>query len=209
MNYYYDVVLNFLEEPILFYEWAEQDSIEYIKKIPLYQVTTEVFNHFYNHEIEVNQEFLKELENKTIKKNGKLKYACIIADKNSAYAYEFNELGKIITRSALTLKDEISLLDYLYTIPLKEINYKIITKLKREKELRIKKSIEKVIHLEIDKLYKEKYVDKLQFLHIEWLGKKEEDIEKIYKNLKSELKKDIDENWLHLYNIIKISYNNV
>ena len=45
MNYYYDVVLNFLEEPILFYEWAEQDSIEYIKKIPLYQVTTEVFNH--------------------------------------------------------------------------------------------------------------------------------------------------------------------
>lgn len=32
MNYYYDVLLNFLDTNIYFYEWDSLDNIEYYKK---------------------------------------------------------------------------------------------------------------------------------------------------------------------------------
>ena len=40
MNYYYDIVLNLNEELYEFYEWEENDSIDFIKKIPLFRVST-------------------------------------------------------------------------------------------------------------------------------------------------------------------------
>ena len=38
MNYYYDVLLNFLDTNIYFYEWDSLDNIEYYKRVPLIQV---------------------------------------------------------------------------------------------------------------------------------------------------------------------------
>lgn len=209
MNYYYDVVLNFLEEQIEFYEWENTDAIEYIKKIPLYQVTAETFKDFYTSDVVVSEDFLKDIENKTTKKNGKLKYACILADKNNACAYEFSEGGNVITRSALVLSDELSLLEYIYTIPTKELTYRVNEERKPRKELRISTKIKNVIGMEVDKLYKEKYLDKLEFIYIEWFGKKENNIEKIYKEIKQKLKSDIDKEALRIYELIKLSYNNV
>lgn len=209
MNYYYDIKLNFLEDNVLYYEWDELDNIEYIKKIPLFQVSSQTFNDFYGYNIKVTKEFLKEIENKTLKMSGKLKYACILADKNSAFAYEFADNGKIISRSSLTLKDELSLLEYLYTISPKEITYEKENSLIISEETRLGKKIKHFINIEIDLLYKEKSFEKLEFLYLEWFNKKEKSMNKIYKNMKNRLKKEIDEKELHIYNLIKLSYNNV
>ena len=38
MDYYYDVLLNFQDNYYMFYEWDEDDTIEYVKKIPLIHV---------------------------------------------------------------------------------------------------------------------------------------------------------------------------
>lgn len=209
MNYYYDVVLNFLENSYLFYEWDELDNIEYIKKIPLFQVDSQTFHDFFEFKVKVDSEFLEEIENKTIKKNGKLKYACLLADKNNAYAYEFDESGFVITRSSLVLNDELSLIDYIYTVQTREIKYEKFEKLKSNKETRISSKIKKFINLEIEKLYQEKNEDKLKFLYLEWFNKKENNIDKIYKEMVNKLKKEISEEEISIYNIIKLSYNNV
>ena len=167
MNYYYDIVLNFLDENTLFYEWDDLDNIEYIKKIPLFHVKSNVFDDFYNYNVKVNEDFLKDIENKTVLKNGKLLYACILADKNNAYAYEFDINGNIITRSSLVLSDELNLLDYLYTVSVREIEYVKKNKINVNKEIRMCSKIKKFITLEIDKLYKEEKWDKLKFLYLE------------------------------------------
>lgn len=209
MNYYYDIVLNFLEDNFFFYEWEDTDNIEYIKKIPLFQVRKEVFNDFFSNKVIVEKSFLDSIENKTIKKDGKLLYACLIANKNNVYAYEFNESGEVISRSALVLCDELSILEYLYTIPLKEIDYKIIESININKDIRFSSKIKLFINTEIEKLYNDNNIDKLKFLYLEWFYKKEDNKDIIYKNMKNKLNKEINEEELKIYNLIKLSYNNV
>ena len=104
MNYYYDIILNFLDSNYLFYDWLEQDTLEYIKKIPLYQVTSKKFKEIYAYEGKISLEFLEEIKDKTISKNKKLKYACLIADKNNALALEFNDEGLVIVISSTDRK---------------------------------------------------------------------------------------------------------
>ena len=46
MNYYYDIVVNFQDTNYMFYDWNEKDNIEFIKKIPIFQVTTNTLKDF-------------------------------------------------------------------------------------------------------------------------------------------------------------------
>ena len=58
MNYYYDVLLNFLDTNIYFYEWDNLDNIEYYKRVPLIQVNSKTLKDFINNNIVVEKEFL-------------------------------------------------------------------------------------------------------------------------------------------------------
>ena len=209
MNFYYDLVLNFLDTNYLFYGWDEFDNIEYIKKIPIFQVTSKSFKEMYQYNGKVTLEFLKELEDKTILKKDKLKYACIIADKNNAMALEFASDGNIIARSSLMLKDEISLLEYLYTIPISDIEFVKEQVLKINNDIRKCQKIKKFIMTELKRLEEENNIAKLKFLYLEWFNEKEDDLTKIKQRMTKRLAKGINEEEIHIYNIIKLSYNNV
>lgn len=209
MNFYYDLVLNFLDTNYLFYDWDEFDNIEYIKKIPIFQVTSKSFKEMYQYNGKVTLEFLKELEDKTILKKDKLKYACIIADKNNAMALEFASDGNIIARSSLMLKDEISLLEYLYTIPISDIEFVKEQVLKINNDIRKCQKIKKFIMTELKRLEEENNIAKLKFLYLEWFNEKEDDLTKIKQRMTKRLAKGINEEEIHIYNIIKLSYNNV
>ena len=43
MNYYYDILLNFQDVYCMFYEWDSTDSIDFVKKIPLFHVDNKVY----------------------------------------------------------------------------------------------------------------------------------------------------------------------
>ena len=43
MNYIYDVVLNFNKEFYEYFEWKKKDNIINIKKIPVFNVSNEIF----------------------------------------------------------------------------------------------------------------------------------------------------------------------
>lgn len=68
MNYYYDVLLNFLDTNIYFYEWDNLDNIEYYKRVPLIQVNSKTLKDFINNNIVVEKEFLDTIKDKAKKK---------------------------------------------------------------------------------------------------------------------------------------------
>lgn len=209
MNYYYDLVLNFNETAFMFYEWNENDVIELIKKIPLFSVNNKVLKDLIFNEIVVDKEFLNLIENKCELKNGTLKYVALFASKNGAIALEFNNDGKSISRSFLQVDDEIGVTEMLYTIPLFKFDYTLGQKIKINKNLRIEEDIKKFIELEIDSLYKKGNFDKLKYLYNEWFLKDSDDLNIIYKDMKEKLKGDLTDKEMNIYNLIRLSYNNV
>lgn len=209
MNYYYDLVLNFNETAFMFYEWNENDVIELIKKIPLFSVNNKVLKDLIYNEIVVDKEFLNLIEDKCELKNGTLKYVALFASKNGAIALEFNNDGKSISRSFLQVDDEIGVTEMLYTIPLFKFDYTLGQKIKINKNLRIEEDIKKFIELEIDSLYKKGNFDKLKYLYNEWFLKDSDDLNIIYKDMKEKLKGDLTDKEMNIYNLIRLSYNNV
>ena len=209
MNYYYDLVLNFNETAFMFYEWNENDVIEFIKKIPLFSVNNKVLKDLIYNEIVVDKEFLNLIEDKCELKNGTLKYVALFASKNGAIALEFNNDGKSISRSFLQVDDEIGVTEMLYTIPLFKFDYTLGQKIKINKNLRIEEDIKKFIELEIDSLYKKGNFDKLKYLYNEWFSKDSDDLNIIYKDMKEKLKGDLTDKEMNIYNLIRLSYNNV
>ena len=126
MNYYYDVVLNFSDELINFYEWEESDSFEYFKKIPLVLVSSKQYKEIVSHDIKVSQDFLESIKEKSKSNLSDSLYTVIFADKNGSTAIEFDESGKSILRSSLLPLDEVNIGEIIYTLNTKKINYEIL-----------------------------------------------------------------------------------
>ena len=209
MNFYYDIALDFLENNYLFYDVAKTDKFWSIKKIPLFQVSSKTRQDFNLNKIQVDATFLKMIENKTVTATGKIKYAAILADKNSAEAYLFNDEGVVTHYSPLALVDEINLLEVIYTIKNIEINYEIKGKNKINPELRQEKYLQNLIKEEIIKLYHQKNLLKLQFLYLEWFDILETNIDVIYNKMLAALNEKIDAQAEKIGKIIEMSYNHV
>ena len=209
MNYYYDIVLNFQEKNYMFYEWEEEDSIDIIKKIPIFQVNIKTFKDLINNEINVDLEFLKSIENKTELKNKTLKYVALFVSKNGAIALEFNNEGKSIYRSFLQVDDELGAIEMLFTLPVYKLNYTILKKISISKNLRKEDNIKNFIKKEIDLLYNNKEIDKLKYLYNEWFLKDNDDILKIYNEMNKKLQDKLSDREITIYNLIRLSYNNV
>ncbi len=209
MNYYYDIVLNFQEDNYMFYEWEEEDNIDIIKKIPIFQINLKTFKDLINNEIKVDTEFLDIINNKTELKNKTLKYVALFVSKNGAIALEFNEIGQSIYRSFLQVDDELGAIETIFTIPVYKLNYEITKKIIFNKNLRKEDNIKIFIKKEIDFLYQNKEIDKLKYLYNEWFLKDNDDIIKIYKEMNKKLQDKLSDREIIIYNLIRLSYNNV
>ena len=112
MNYVYDVVLNFQEELIEFYEWDSKDTIDHIKKIPIFRINSTSLNDLINKNIIISNDFIQKIKNKTkcFRKTNDLKYSALFTDLNKVIGIEFSETGKILCRSSLLLDEEESII---------------------------------------------------------------------------------------------------
>ena len=209
MNYYYDLVLNLEEDNYMFYEWFEEDNIELIKKIPIFSINNKTLKDMIYNEIIVDKGFLNLIYNKCQTKNAELKYVALFVNKNGAIALEFNDDGKSIYRSFLQVDDEIAATEMLYTLEHFKLNYVLGDKKNISNTMRLEKSIKKFIELEIDSLYKKENFDKLKYLYNEWFLKDNNDFNSIYKEMKEKLKDNLTDKEINIYNLIRLSYNNV
>ena len=116
MSFYYDIIVNFQDDNYMFYEWEETDALEYIKKIPAFQVPIKVMRDLVDNNVVVSKEFLENIFNKTKLKKGTLEYAALFVSKNGAIVLEFASDGKSIARSYLQIADECHVLDTMYNL---------------------------------------------------------------------------------------------
>ena len=161
MTYIYDVLLNFTDqnEPIEFFEWNKDDTLEHIKKIPLIKVSPSVLNDFIKYNIQVDKNILDRIKETTImyRKTKDLEYALLLSDSNKVVAFEFNKKGEIISRSNLLLDEEEEIIEESYDEKEELLLYKKLNKLSPEKFLtRTEKNHQKYLLHEIEYLYKEK-----------------------------------------------------
>lgn len=211
MYYYYDVLLNFGSdgEVYEFYEWDSEDTIEFIKKIPLFRVSTETLVDQLKYKTTFTEEFLKQIENKTIVKSTSetLSYAFILSDAKNAIALELDCNGKVMNRSKLLLSDEANLIEMLFTMRETDLVYEKGEKYKKRKDLRQVEDIKKLIKCEVDTLYESKNSSKLKYLYYEWFNKESNDINSMVRDIKNALKKEYDADFARIYDLIKLTYN--
>lgn len=209
MNYYYDVLLNFLDTNIYFYEWDNLDNIEYYKRVPLVQVNSKTLRDFINNNIVIEKEFLDAIKGKAKKKDDCPSYIAIFADKNGSIALEFDENGKSIARSFLSLEDDLNICEIIYTVDNLKINYKIVTPINYNDNLRIEDKIKLIIKTEVKSLYKKQDFTKLKYLFMEWFNKIPVDNEVMYQSMIEKLNNKIGDKEKKIYDLIKLSYNKV
>jgi hypothetical protein len=63
MKYIYDIILNFNERLYEFYEWKDNDDVEYIKRIPIFKVSNDVFSDLKSNKVLVTNEFIERVIN--------------------------------------------------------------------------------------------------------------------------------------------------
>lgn len=212
MYYYYDVLLNFTEVPEVyeFYEWEEKDNVEFIKKIPLFRVTTECLKDNLKYQTKFDSSLVEQIKEKTIVKGSAENNlnTFILSDTKNALALEVNEEGRVVSRSKLLPSDELNLSEVMFTMKESTLHYEKLEKYQNSKTLRQIREIKKLIQHEIDTLYEEKNESKLKYLYYEWMNRNDNNIDTIYKEMTSSLQKGYDENLKRVYDFIKLSYNN-
>lgn len=212
MYYYYDVLLNFGIDGELyeFYEWEEEDNVEFIKKIPLFRVSLDCLKDNLKYKTKFDASLVEQIKEKTIVKgSAEIANTFLISDSKNALALEVNEEGVVISRSKLLPSDELNISEVMFTMKESTLHYEKLEKYKKNTTLRQEREIKKLIKHEIDTLYEENNISKLKYLYYEWFNKNNDNIEAIYKEMTASLQKEYNDNLKRVYDFIKLSYNNI
>ena len=186
MNYIYDILLNFQKEYYEFYEWNKNDEIYHMRKIPIIKINDKQFEEIKNNKIKFSTSSLKYFSNKAEKFNKnniiKIKYIAIFANNNETIAIKLNQDGYITHKSSLILEEQEDVLEILKFTNSITLNYQIIEKKKKEAfKTRFEIENEKFIIKELNKIYKENNLNKLNYLYLECFNKTENNVNKAYK----------------------------
>ena len=210
MNYIYDVVLNFQDELIEFYEWSSEDTIDHIKRIPIFRVTSQNLNDLVNKNIKINNDFIQKIKNKTkcYRKTNDLKYSALFTDLNRVVGIEFTSEGNNICRSSLLLDEEetiilecrFDLVEKLYYQVNSKVNINFLTRQENKKRNYILKELEIV--------YETNNIDKLNYLYKEFFNDISLSFESKYLKLHKLIKDNYESKYNILYDIFKLSYSN-
>ena len=208
MNYYYDILLNFQDVYCMFYEWDSTDSIDFVKKTPLFHVDNKVYKDILTKKIKVNKEFLERIEDKTkLKQNNSLKYSCIFGDGKNAIGVEFNEDGEVLYKSSVLLEDEININEFMYSIDLIKLDYEVISTDAKRCETRQDEKIKRILKVEINSMYENKNKSKLKYIYLEWFNKLSDDYDEMYENMLKKLDGKLTKKEYEIYNLIKMTLN--
>lgn len=209
MNYIYDVVLNFQDELIEFYEWSSEDTIDHIKRIPIFRVTTQNLNDLVNKNIIISNDFIQKIKNKTkcYRKTNDLKYSALFTDLNRVVGIEFTKEGNNICRSSLLLDEEETIILECRFDLIEKIYYKTISTLNKNFLTRQENKKRNYILKELEKVYQAKNIDKLNYLYKEIYNDSSLSFESKYLKLQKSIQENYESKYNVLYDILKLTYN--
>lgn len=205
MVYVYDIILNFNDELIEFFEWNDNDDIKYVKRLPLFKVEDSLIYDILENNIIFSDEFINQIKNKTIyydNKNNNYQavmlsnqdIAIAILLKNNSYKY-----------SRLLLDEEYEVLNIVSKLGVTKIDYFIKSKrIKNNNLTREELKIKNILLNEINYLYNNNKLDKLNYYYYEYFKQVNNNKEEVYKELKDSLN-TIDDNHLKILEIVKLA----
>ncbi len=208
MNYIYDVVLNFQKEYYDFYDWNKSDNIYHMRKIPIIKVNNKQLLDIKNNTVKFNEDTLKyfNIKAERFKQNSiaKIKYTIIIGNEYEAIAIKLNKDRIVHLKSSLLPDEQDDVVEILKFQRETKLNYQIIKKSKINPfKTRFETEHEQFIHKELDEIYRQKNIQKLNYLCLECFNAPETNINRAYEKLKKEINKTND-NFQKIYNIFKI-----
>ena len=210
MNYIYDVILDFQKEYYDFYEWNKNDNIFHMRKIPILKINEKQFNEIKNNVVQFSEATTKLLNYKIaerFKQNNitKMKYTIIISTENQAMGIKINKNGILQLKSSLLPDEQDDVIEIIKSQNETKLEYKII-KINKSNIFKTRFEIENenFIYNELEKIYKQKNIQKLKYIYLECFNKQESNIDLAYKKLKSEISKT-NENFKKIYNIFKMT----
>ena len=193
--------INFNKELFDFFEWNKNDKIIRIKTIPIFKLNEQDLKSIITYNIKLEESFFKEIKEKSTiynKPSQKRNYA-LFCDNTNALAVEFNNEGKSINKSSLFISDELEILENLFKLKEKNINYEILNKnsiiLKTRKERYQENFIKNELKNIDDK--------KLKYIYFECFGKQENNNKLIISRLLNLSKES--KIYKNLYDILKIT----
>ena len=207
MHYYYDVLANFDECYLEFYEWEKNDPITMIKKVPFIRISNKDMMDFLTYKIKIKNSWLEKYMGKTTLKNRKEKPLIILfSSTKTSILLEFDENGKSIYYSKLLIEDENNCNEYAYSMKETPVSYEKLDKLEIRKDFRKAIEEKKVLKTELKMLEEENNLEKCQFIYYEWFGSLENDLNKMIKDCKKELEKDYNLKMHQIAELIKLTY---
>lgn len=209
MNYIYDILLNFQKEYYEFYEWNENDEIYHMRKIPIIKINDKQYCDIKFNTVKFNRNCLKYFSNKAerFKQNNviKIKYIAIFTNGKETIALKLNSDGVITHKSSLLIEEEDDVIEILKFSDEINLEYQILKENIKEKfKTRFECDNEKLIIDEINKVYRNKDIDKLSYICLECFNKSETNLERAYNKLINEIYKT-NNNFHKIYNIFRLS----
>lgn len=191
MKYYYDVILNFSDKFLYFYEWNKNDSFDYVSKTPIFRLKSKDMENIKKFNIVVNKEFLELIKDRTLLKDdliSSIPYACIFTDSIESIAVEFDKSGKSIGRSKFLLEDDINLSFYSSKMSKYNLKYSITSKVSGYKALRQLEEKKDIVIKNITDIYNNNENDKLIYFYMKIFDEYKTDLNYIYKKIVNKIK---------------------
>lgn len=211
MNFIYDILVNFNDTLYDFYEWNISDNVTHIRKIPLFKVSTKELENIKKFNLKMEIDFLNKIENKTekftSKEAEKVLYAALFSDAQDVIAVKFDNKGNSYQVSKLLIDEQEEVLDVVSSCSEYSMSFEKINK-RKDNGFKTRMQLEKRTHLLklINKLDKNREIDKLKYLYFECFGIKENSLDTIVKRLKNSLELDnIEKTILEFFKLISIN----
>ena len=191
MQYYYDVLGNFSEYILKFYEWESNDDIVNIKKIPFIKISKE--------DMRVLLSYSVILEMESIVRNSKDKTNYLLFSTGcDALMVELNQEGKIIYYSSLLIEDELEVNELAHSMNTMKLKFKVLDKIKTLSDYRQGEKAKNLIFHELKKIKDNDNKDECLYYYYEWFHVSTDDYDKAIKKMFLEIKKPFNKGmWLY------------
>lgn len=203
MKYAYDVVLNFNDDFYNFYEWNTNDTITYVKKIPIYKVTNGIINEIITNNISLDVSFIETIPISYIYKEmfiEKVYGLMIMTSTDSSIALNFDNNGKVLKISDIMLDDLEEITNLVNKMKYTNIKYEVLSKKEDRLVIRNDVNMYNFINNKIDSINNK---DEIKYIYYECFLKNDcNNINDMKKNIKKYYTKDPEKLYklLMLYN---------
>lgn len=199
MQYYYDVLGNFSEYILKFYEWESNDDIVNIKKIPFIKISKE--------DMRVLLSYSVILEMESIVRNSKDKTNYLLFSTGcDALMVELNQEGKIIYYSSLLIEDELEVNELAHSMNTMKLKFKVLDKIKTLNDYRQGEKAKNLIFHELKKIKDNDNKDECLYYYYEWFHVSTDDYDKAIKKMFLEIKKPFNKDMERIEKLIRLSY---